>query len=83
VQHVLAAGDSARPARIAFEIGGEERQAIARLGATFLQHRAYVILALQAANRGVYLMASRQELQDAMAADEARSAGNQNCAHRL
>ncbi len=81
MQHVLAAGDGFRPARVVFEIGGDEGQAIARLGAAFLQHGAHVALALQAPHRGAHLMARGQELQDAMAADEARPAGHQNCAH--
>ncbi len=83
VQHVLTAGDGFRPARVVFEIGGDEGQAMARVGAAFLQHGAHVGLALQAAYRGTHLMASGQELQDGMAANEARSAGNQNCAPRL
>ena len=60
VQHVLAAGDGRRPARVGFEIGGDERQAIARLGAALLEHRAHVGLALQAAHGRAHLMARGQ-----------------------
>jgi hypothetical protein len=46
VQHVLAASDGFRPARVVLEIGADPGQAIARLGAAFLQHGAHVALAL-------------------------------------
>ncbi len=36
VQHVVTASDSFRPARIVLEIGDDERQAIAGLGAALL-----------------------------------------------
>jgi len=81
VQHVLAAGDGFRPACIVFEIGRDKGQAIARVGAAFLQHGAYLALALQAPYRGAHSMAPGQKLQDGTAADKAGSAGNQNCAH--
>jgi hypothetical protein len=63
VQHVLADGDGFRPARIPFEIGGDEGQAIARLGATLIQHGAHVALALQGAYCSAYLMSRGQELR--------------------
>src|ERR1700722_1784502 len=82
MQYKLAASDGLGPARVVFEIGGDKGQAIARLGAAFLEHRAYVALALQTPYGGAHLMARGQELEDGMAGDEARPAGNQNCAHR-
>jgi hypothetical protein len=82
VQHKVAAGDSLRPARVVFEIGGDEVQTIAWLGAAFLQHGAHAALALQTSDRGAHPMARGQELHDGMAADEARPAGHQNCADR-
>ena len=82
VEHVVAAGDRLGPARIVFEIGGDEGQAIARLGASLLQHGAHVTGAIQVPHRGAHLVARLQELQDAVAADEPRAAGNQNGAHR-
>ena len=82
MQDVFTAGDRSRPAGVAFEISGNERQAITRLGAALPQQCAHVALAPEIADRGAHLMAGGQKLQDAMAADEARPAGDQNCAHR-
>src|SRR5271166_2894582 len=83
VENVFAAGDGFWPPSIVFEIGGDEGQAIARHGAAFLQHGAHLALALQVPHRGAYLMADGQELQDGMAADEARPAGHQDGAQLL
>ena len=82
VQHIFATRHGLRPARVAAKISGDEGQAITRRGAAFLQQRAQVALALQAAHGGAHLMARGQQLQDAMAADEARPAGDQDCADR-
>lgn len=71
VKNVFAAGDGFWPPLILPEIGGDERQAIARHGAAFLQHGAYLALALQAPHRGAYLMAGGQELHDGMTTDKA------------
>jgi hypothetical protein len=81
MQHALAAVNGLCPARVADEIGGDEGQAVGRFGSTLLEQGANVTLALQAPDRRAHLMARRQELQDAMAADEARTAGHQNGAH--
>jgi hypothetical protein len=82
MQYEFAASGGLRPAGIAFEIGGGERQAIAWLGATLAQHCAHVAFALQVAHGRAHLMARGEKLQDAMAADKARPAGDQNHAHR-
>ena len=81
MQHVVAAGNGLRPARVVFEIGGHERQAIAHLGAADLEHGAHLGLALQASHRGAHLMPRIQKLDNAMTADKSRSARHQNCAH--
>src|SRR5208337_4635977 len=81
VQHVLAPGNGFPPTRVVYEIGGEEGQAIARLSPAFPQQSAHVALALQAAYGGAHLMPRGQQLQNGMASDEARPAGNKNCAH--
>jgi len=60
-----------QPARVVFEIGGEEGQAIAGIGAAFLQHGAHVGLALQIPHRGADIVSRSEKLQDGMAADEA------------
>jgi hypothetical protein len=71
--------------KVAQQVGrgmsGQVRVAVARFDATFLQHGAYVTLTCQASHGGAHIMTRRQELQDAMAAYEARSSGDQNCAH--
>jgi hypothetical protein len=82
VQHVLAALDRLGPSGVVLEIRSEEGQTAAGLGATLLQKRAHVVLTLEVSYRRAHLMARGQELQDGVAADEARAAGYQNCAHR-
>jgi hypothetical protein len=64
VENVFAVGDHFWPSLIVFEIGGDERQAIALHGAAFLQHGAHLALALQAPHCGAYLMTDGHELQD-------------------
>ena len=71
MQHIVAAGDGFRPARVVCEIGGYERQAIAGFSSAHFQHRAYVAFALQVSYRGADLMARGEELQNGMAADKA------------
>src|SRR5262249_4957620 len=71
------------PTPILFEVGGEEGQTVARLGSSLLQQGPHLCLALEASNRRANLMPTRQKLQDAMAADESRAAGHQNCAHHI
>ncbi len=83
MENVFAAGDGCWPPLIAFQIGGDERQAIGRNRAAFLQHGAHLPLTRQVPHRGAYLMAGGQELHDAMAADEARPAGHQDGAQLL
>src|SRR6185437_6633530 len=71
-----------RPALVALEVGLGEAEPRARFGAALLQHGANRDLALQAAHRGAHLVARRQQLQDAVAADETTSARHQYLAHR-
>ena len=82
MQHVFTAGNRWGPAGVLFQVGGEELETIARLGAAGLEQGADVGLACEVADRGPHRVAGGQKLQDAMAADESRSAGYQDCAHR-
>jgi hypothetical protein len=76
VQHVVATRNRFAPAGILFKLGGKELQAIARLCPALLQHGAHVGLTIQTAHGGADLVARREQLHDAIAADEARSAGH-------
>jgi hypothetical protein len=57
VQHIVAAGDSFRPSRIVFKIGGEETQAISRIGAALLQQCPHIAFTLQVADSRPNLIA--------------------------
>lgn len=81
VEHILAAVHSLRPPRIGFEIRGDKRHAIARLGPTFPQHGADLTFAMQISNCRPHLMTRGEQLQDRMAADETRASRDQNSAH--
>ncbi len=51
------------------------------MGAAFFEHGAHICFAVEVAYRGADLVASRQKLEDAVAADESGSAGHEDCAH--
>ncbi len=78
VQHEVATGRGFGPAGVGGEVGGEERQALAGVGARGLQHGAHLGLALERAHRGAHAVAGREQLQDAVRGDEARAAGDED-----
>ena len=67
---VLVTGGSGfiGPARVLLEIGGEERELAAGLGAALLQHGADGGLAFETADGGSHLMSRGEQLQDGMGA---------------
>ena len=64
-----------RPAVVAGQVGGRERQPIGVLHPALLQHRAHVAFARQIAHGRTDLVPGGQELHDAVTADKARPAG--------
>ncbi len=81
MQHVVAAGDGFGPAGVFLEIGGDEAQAIAGISTGFLEGGAHAAFAIHTPYGRAHLMARGQELEDRVAADEARAAGDQDFAH--
>jgi hypothetical protein len=72
------------PAIVLFQIGGEEGEPIARVGARRGERRAHFGFARQIAHRGADPMPRFEEFEDHMASDEARAACHQDriCRHR-
>lgn len=84
VENVVASGDALRPAGIALKIGGEEGEAVGKvggIGSGLLEAGADFGLAAKIANGGADLMAGGEKLKDGVAADESGPAGDKNCAH--
>jgi hypothetical protein len=76
VQDIAATRCRLRPPSIGFEISGDKRQAIARLGPAFPQHGAHITFAAQVSHGRAYLMACGQQPQNRVAADETGPAGD-------
>ncbi len=84
VQHVLTAGDGLRPAIVALEIGGERNASRSPGSAPPSRNSARTSasrLRLPDGRPGLHLMACREQLRDAMTADESGSAGDEDVAH--
>ena len=80
MEDVVAAIDRALPPGIIREVGDVHRQAIAGLDLRF-EHRPDLRLSRRVTHRGANLVAAAQELHQAPAAEESRTAGDQNCFH--
>ena len=81
VQDVVAPGDRLGPAAVGGQIGGGERQPLARLDAARPHGGAHLVGAGQAAHGGAHLVPRAEQLHHAMTGDEARAAGHQHLAH--
>jgi hypothetical protein len=81
VKDKVGARDRLRPTRVALEVRGGESQSIAAVGARAFQQRAHLRLAGKTSDGRADVMTLSEQLQDAMPADEARSARHQNQAH--
>ncbi len=81
MEHVVAPGGGFGPTVIRHEIRSEEGEAGTGLGAARLEHLADFRLAGKVAHRGADLVALFQQLQDAVRADEAGAAGDEDCGH--
>ena len=69
-------------ASVPLEIGGHEREPLAHVeGAAARQHGPHLGFAGEVADARTHIMSGRQQLDQAVAADEAGSAGHQHAAH--
>ena len=84
VEHVVASGHRFRPSGVLLQIGRGEGQAIHRARPTALrQHRLDVALPREIAHSGPHVVSSLEKLENAVAADEASAARNQNLSHAI
>ena len=81
VQHEIAAGSRFLPAFAGSQVGGEEAQAFAGIGAVRAQQFAHAGFAAGVAHGGAHLVPGLQQLQQRMAADEAGTAGDEYVGH--
>jgi hypothetical protein len=83
VEDVVAAGCGFGPAFVFFEIGNEEGEGQFWLCASVEEHGADFGLARGVADGGTHDVASGEELEDGVAADEAGASGNEDSGHEV
>lgn len=79
MQDEVATGGGFGPACVGHEVGGGEGERLARwLRAACLEHGAHAGFTIERTHRGPHAIAGVQQLQDAVCADESRTAGDQD-----
>ncbi len=76
MQHICATFHGLRPTVVAHEIGCGKREGVTGLNAALTHHRAHVRFARERTHGRAHAIALLQQLNDAVRADKARTAGD-------